>query len=1313
MLCTFFASQAHASDKQDIGPLLNQGRGLDAKKIALTLLEESKDKAEKVQNAHLLLDVCMFISDNECFRFYWDLHWKELFDQLNSMPRASAEQENLWHAQADHVTAKHVYNLTLFPNENFVKRQLVYVKDRVIGGSQFESASLRTVLEARAAAAIGDRALARKLLRRARALVLARSLNNFTEQLTLAYCVETSVYSLFDTQEIRRFVKSFLLASEETGIDVNTFVNPYIAVRIYRAIYESGILNSQGKSAYANYLHSLYQNLQFAPSSTLQAQKESFYAYLELDRSWGNNLNINFNSELEFAKIVKPSNFDAIGVKAYLNSIGSNARDEEHKQLDETLKWLKIAVNVEESNQKIYKQTQQFFLSLKYRLQGDVKSEKKYLKSWAEIMLATFKHGGFSLLDQPPALSGLTSKLLRYAVQRLIEIEPNSEILRRLTYFSIVTFNASKDGDAAIAYSLLRASESDLEAQQIQDRIRLNANYSRKISDAYYKAAKHILLNKKKENYDGGVGLLDTYQLLEKLNTSDQQLARFVNTANPFVDLDYKTLIPKEADTSVILSAEADGYVLTLILKKDSSQVVLAPTSTNESWLSSKSVLTSQNLNSVSKEKIKLASIQFSKKIFGDSMGFGSHIQILSGPTFMGVPYTLLSDPSSGKWLIERAIVESYLSPQQREIGNRPLQVKRPVDYIAFANPVLRSNKEQATVESVAGMIRGTNGDVTSLPELPETEVESIEFSRAFEGQKLLYFGKDASAENLVALNLNNVHVLSFSTHGVLAGEIDGVKSSAIVLSPTKNNNGLISTDWLFSVTGAPNLAILSTCNSGTTAMPLDSSELTSLASVFLLKGSDAVISSYWQVDSQGTAELMQRLSREMRKTSSYSTALSTTIRALQAHPKWGHPSIWAAFVMVGNHKKNEVANVINDDIRLEINASVRYVYEKKNSTVLIGFENETDGAWTIAETQIELQTKQPYSSVKKGRVYQRVSEVAVSGANFYGAIAAVQNVDGWTFSEITESGEFRKICTLERVAKDWLIGDFFRTSTHIYSLFRRPSDDGVEVALASISIKDCSSTIKGAFPLKTGVDGYANLRLFPLAGGKEIVFWVGVPNSEKANTFPGPITELGVAPVCGYHTINTYFVLDAGLMMKSEGMTNYANMKIDSIRLAGSEIGVLGLWSDACTGKVVPRFLSSEFFKLEKHLDRERVLEKSDRFGVEIEQLVTQNFEYVSRLWWRPEAEYLFVEGSPIYTAGFFGHVTKKTVGNDAFYEWLLGLPNVYSYSFRTKKWRRISTSDECKFPQPLGYSKGSFFLCNELVPSKNKRTIHLKRIH
>jgi CHAT domain-containing protein len=118
-------------------------------------------------------------------------------------------------------------------------------------------------------------------------------------------------------------------------------------------------------------------------------------------------------------------------------------------------------------------------------------------------------------------------------------------------------------------------------------------------------------------------------------------------------------------------------------------------------------------------------------------------------------------------------------------------------------------------------MIRGAAGGLSSLSELPETEIEAINFSKIFRGKKELFFGRDANIENLTSLNLDNVNVLSFSTHGVLAGEVDGVKSSSIVLSPTNNNNGLITADWLFSITGSPRLAILSTCNSGTSAQPL------------------------------------------------------------------------------------------------------------------------------------------------------------------------------------------------------------------------------------------------------------------------------------------------------------------------------------------------------------------------------------------------------------------------------------------------------------------------------------------------------------
>lgn len=1312
LFALFFASQAYAANKQDITTLLNQGRGLDAKQVAIDLFKNSKDKKEEIQNAHLLLDVCMFISDNECFSYYWDAQWKDFYEHLNSMPRQSVEDKNLWNAQADYIAAKYIYRINLFPAEKIVKQHLDYVKDRVTGSSQFEYSSLRTVLESRAAASIGDRVTARKLLRRARSLVLARNLNNLTEQLTLAYCLETSAYLLFDGQDVRRFLKSFVQAGVDTGVRIDSFVNPYIAVRIYRVIYESGILNSNGQESMANDLHILYQNLQLAPRSTLIAQKESFYAYLALDGSWGNKLNTSFDSAIEFEKIDNPVNFDAIGVKAYLQSINSNSDKRSFLKLDELIKWFKRQQEeADGSSAKDIKRTHLYYSALKYRVQGDTKKEKKYLEDWIESSLDYFKDGGFTLLDQAPALTGLATKVVRYTIQRLTELDPNSDALRRLVYFSIVTFNANKAGDASISYSLLKASDSDLQVQQIQDRIRLNANYSRKIADGYYKSAKHLISNRGNMTYDGGVGLLEMYRTLEKFQTSDLQLASFGNTENSIINLDYRTLVPKESDSSVVLFAEADGYVLTLVLRKDSSKVLLVPISKDESFFNSLSVLASTSLDNMPVEKIKAASVSFSRKLFGESTELGSNVQILTGPTFLGVPYTLLSDPSSGKWLLERAIVVSFHSPQQREISNKNSNGQRPTDYVAFANPVLRSKKDEVNVNTIAGLIRGAKGGVDSLAELPETETESIRFSKAFQGEKDLYFGKDANIEKLISLNLDNIRVLSFSTHGVLAGEIDGAKSTSIVLSPTENNNGLIPTDWLFSVTGSPNLAILSTCNSGTSAMPLDSSELTSLASVFLLKGSDAVISSYWQVNSEGTAELMHRLSQEMNQSSNYSIAFSKTIRNLQADPKWGHPSVWAAFVMVGNHKKDNKLDVVNDDIKLDINASVRHFYRTKNLTVFLGSESDSEGRRTIFEAQIDLRAKQPAASVKRGYVYPSVINVELSEANIFGAIAAVQSHDGWTFSDITESGDFQKICTLENVAKDWLIRDFFRTKSHVYSLFSRPTEDGVEFGLASVSNKDCISIVKAPFQLKTGVKGFANLRLFPLYGGEEVVLSIASPTDINQRTFRGPISELGVSPICNYDTSNTYFVIGPEVTLKSTA--TFANMNIDNIRFAGSGAGVIGLWRDPCSKRVVPRFLSNEFFKLEQPPDREMVLSRPNRFGFEVDEIISQNFEEVRHVWWQPGAEYLFVDGMPIFPAGFYENVSKETVGNDAFYEWLSGLSSVYSFSLRTKKWRRIATSEQCDFPQPLDYAKDSFFLCNDFINTKKKRTVKLKRIH
>jgi hypothetical protein len=612
-------SQGFAANPQEVIQLLNQGLGINAKMKALEIFESSKNNEEKNNNIKLLLEVCMITTDNECFAKYWDTNWEGLYRSLNLMPKGTTEEKDRWNMTVDFLTAMYMYRLGFFPTEELVKQQLVYVKDRVTGATQYEYSSLRTVMEARAAASIGDRVLARKLIKRARALVLSRNLNKILEQLTLAYCLETSIYQLFDSQDARRLVKSFGQAGSESGINIEKYINPYVSLRVNRAILESGTQEPSARAVTADYLHVLYQNLQLPQKSTLLAQKESFYAYLALDKSWGNEIVLSFDPTTEFEKIIDPVNFDAIGVKAYLQAISSSLDDKNSTKIDEAIKLIEHLRNISDATTKRnFTPTYLILSSLKYRLQGDLQKEKRYLEDWVESQLDYFKFGGFNLLDQPPAMTGLIEKIVRYTVQRLIEIEPNSQALFRLTYFSIVTLNAKKDGDVTTSYALLQASGSDLKDRQIQDRIRLNADYSREITDAYYKSAKHLIENRTNSTFDGGVDRLATYQLLEKFKSSDQQLSELANKTNPFVNLDYKTLIPKDPDYSVILFAEADGYLLTLSLMKDSTKVQLLSLSKDLELSDSLSILTSKGLDKIPAEKIKIASVKFSRKIFGD-----------------------------------------------------------------------------------------------------------------------------------------------------------------------------------------------------------------------------------------------------------------------------------------------------------------------------------------------------------------------------------------------------------------------------------------------------------------------------------------------------------------------------------------------------------------------------------------------------------------------------------------------------------------------------------------------------------------------
>lgn len=1300
-----------ASTTQDIARLLNEGRGLEAKEVAIELVEKSDSFQEKVANVHLLLDVCMFISDKVCFAKYWDANWSELYKELDQLPRKTPEEIARKSAQTDTVIAKYFYRLLQSPSKTYIAKQLTHVEKRVTGESHFEGASLRTILEAQAAASIGDRALARRLIRRARALVLTRNLNHLKEQLTFAFLVETSAYALFDSQDLRRVLKSFSEAGKEENSPIDRHINPYVAIRIYRAISESDLLSGQRKDAIVNDMHMMYQTLQLAPGSTLSAQKQSFYAYLALDKSWGAFQNLSFDPTIEFQKISSPDNFDAIGVKAYLTSIDGFNNQKNYDALDRALSWFEVMRNqTDESTAKNFKPTYLILSSLKARMHGDRESEANLLEAYVDSQLEFFRGGGFTLLDPPPSLGGLTAKIIRYTLQRLKELRPNSQQIARLASFAIGTFNSSKNGDAETSYAMLAASNSDLQTQQIQDRIRLNSIYARSTSRSYFKAAKNLITTSSKPTFDGGVGLLENHHLLEKLRTSDEQLKALASKPSPFLNLEVKQLAPSKKDASVLMFAEADGYVLSLVIQENLAVTNITSIDSIDFPKNALEVLRSKNLEQFSIEEIHDASRKLSKLLLGATTKLGSSIEILSGPTVLGIPYTLLSDPSSGKWLVDHAFVQTYVSPIQRALSNHRKQTKRSLDFVGFANPVLRSTTEQSTVASVEGMIRGAKGGVETLAELPETEEEVRAFAAPFHGKKQLYLGKEATIDNLIGLNLNNVQILSFSTHGVLAGEVDGAKSSSIVLSPTEKNNGLVPVEWLFSVSGSPTLAILSTCNSGTTALPLDDSELTSLASVFLLKGSDAVISSYWQVNSKGTLEIMRTLSRHVSEVQDYSVAFSNAIRSVKHRSEWSHPSVWAAFVMLGSYKPDLSAPKDAGPVKT-IDGASQHWFSKNGKKVLLVSIEDKQGGWTVQEEELE-QNAAAAKSTSSNHKYLRNTTVAVSKINAFGNLIATLEGNEVVFSSIETNGQFSKICTLKDVSPDWLIGDFFRTKSYIYALFTRPVDEGVEYGLASLSIDGCQSIVKAPFNFKTGVRGYANLRLFPKETGEKIIFSAEAPlAATKDRFFQGDMTELGVSRSCNFDSDNVFMTLNHQLAIEST--STFANLRVDNIRLAGTQFGVIGLWRDPCSKRTSVRFLNDAFFETQQPFEKERLLRRNDRSNAELEELVAKNFENISHIWWEPGAQFAYVQGTPIFPADFTDHITKESVSANSYYERLFSFQNIYSYELSSRKWNWIASGEECDFAQPLGYGHDDLFMCTDYTNRNHKSIITLRRTH
>jgi hypothetical protein len=173
-----------------------------------------------------------------------------------------------------------------------------------------------------------------------------------------------------------------------------------------------------------------------------------------------------------------------------------------------------------------------------------------------------------------------------------------------------------------------------------------------------------------------------------------------------------------------------------------------------------------------------------------------------------------------------------------------------------------------------------------------------------------LLLGRDATERALRNRPLNDYRVISFATHALVAGDIEGVSEPALVLTPgseaTPANDGLLTATEIANFDLDANLVILSACNTAAADGAASGRGLSGLANAFFFAGARSVAVTQWAVfseiaqtlgtglvtrsagpDGVGVAEALRRTMVDF---------ISNSGEDYRAHPRF-----WAAFTIAGD----------------------------------------------------------------------------------------------------------------------------------------------------------------------------------------------------------------------------------------------------------------------------------------------------------------------------------------------------------------------------------------------------------------------------
>ena len=234
--------------------------------------------------------------------------------------------------------------------------------------------------------------------------------------------------------------------------------------------------------------------------------------------------------------------------------------------------------------------------------------------------------------------------------------------------------------------------------------------------------------------------------------------------------------------------------------------------------------------------------------------------------------------------------------------------------------PTLAARSVPIVLRSVPRTRSLDRAGIARLPRLPDTriEIEQIATTLDADPDRDVYLGHEATEAAVKAADLERYRVVSFATHGLVPGDLDGLTEPALALTTPElggdsANDGLLTLGEVLSLRLDADWVVLSACNTGA-ADGSGAEAFSGLGRAFFFAGTRAMLLSNWPVHSRATMELMRDLFHRQAERPGLTRAevlqhamLGTMDAGVFVDNRgrrvfsYAHPLFWAPFSVVGD----------------------------------------------------------------------------------------------------------------------------------------------------------------------------------------------------------------------------------------------------------------------------------------------------------------------------------------------------------------------------------------------------------------------------